>query len=104
MVTVNDESSARLSVSFYDPAGALDTPDAVTYRIDDVDSGDQIRDNTSVLTLASAITINLTPTDNTLVNAAKRFEFRRVTVTASYGVDDQVVDEYTYRVRNRRGA
>ena len=98
MQTVTEKSTAYLTVSFYDKAGALNVPNTITYRIDDVASGLQVRADTSIGTVASSVEITLTATDNAILNANNRSERRRVTVTASYGVADQVADEFYYEI------
>lgn len=62
-------------------------------------SGEQLRGDTP-LTPASSVEIRLTPADNAILNGGN--EQRRVTVVATYGVDDQVTDEYVYMVVNLR--
>lgn len=101
--TVNEASTAYLAVAFYDKAGSLDTPASVSYRIDDVDSGDPVKGDTPI-GAASSIEITLSPADNAMVDSTKRFEMRRVTVEATYGVSDKVQDEYLYKVKNLRKA
>jgi hypothetical protein len=99
LFSVTKKTTAYLTVSFYDKAGALQIPATATYRIDDVGSGDQVRDTTN-LTPATEIEIILRPSDNVILRGGN--EKRRVTVTATYGVDDQVVDEYVYGVVDLR--
>lgn len=98
MQTVTEKSTAYLTVSFYDKSGALAIPNSATYRIDDVQSGSQVRTDTAISPIASSVEIKLTTTDNAILNSAGRNEQRRVTVVAIYGVDDQVTDEHVYEV------
>ena len=97
MMQVNEGTTAYLSATFSDKTGNADTPSTITYRIDDVRSGTEIRDATTI-TAASTVEISLSPTDNRILNATQSYETRRVTVVASYGASDQVTAEYTYRV------
>lgn len=101
METVTERSTAYLTVSFYDKAGALAAPASLTYRIDDVESNVQVRGDTT-LTPANSVEITLTPTDNAILNLVGGNEQRRVTVTAVYGASDQLTDEYIYWVQNLR--
>lgn len=100
MQTVTEKSTAYLTVNFYDKAGALNVPNTITYRIDDVFGGLQVRGDTAIGAPASSIEITLTAADNTILNTAGQNERRRVTVTAVYGLGDQVADEYIYEVAN----
>ncbi len=97
MMQVNEGTTAYLSATFSDKTGTADTPSTITYRIDDVHSGTEIRNATTV-TAASTVEITLSPVDNRILNTAQNYETRRVTVVASYGASDQVTAEYTYRV------
>jgi hypothetical protein len=101
MNTVNERSTAYLTIAFFDPGKVPVTPAAVEYRIDDYDSGAEIRAGTTVTT-GSSVQITLTPTDNMLVNNYAEFERRRVTVIAFYGEDDQQTAEYVYSITNLR--
>lgn len=99
MATVNEGSTAYLSVSFSDKAGAPAQPDAVSYRIDCVTTGQVVLAETP-LAPAASVEIVLTPTYNAILAAGNRVERKRVTVVASYGAADAVNDAYDYHVRN----
>lgn len=99
MATVTEKSTAYLTISFYNKAGVLDEPTSISYRIDDVESGQQVRANTSVAA-ANTVEITLNSADNTILNQVGGDEERRVTVTAIYGENDQITDEYIYQVQN----
>jgi hypothetical protein len=101
MNTVNERSTAYLTISFFDPNGTVATPASVEYRIDDYDTGIQIRDDASI-SAGTSVQITLTPGDNTLLNNYAEFERRRVTVIAHYGQDDQQTAEYVYSIANLR--
>ena len=47
MERVNEQSTAYLTVSFRDKAGALATPAAISYRVDDEATRTQIRGDTA---------------------------------------------------------
>lgn len=100
MERVNEQSTAYVTVSFRDKAGALATPATISYRIDDVETGQEIRDDTAVTPAASSVEITLTPADNTLVNLNRQYEQHVVTVAATYGASDAVRAEYAYEVVN----
>lgn len=99
MEQVNEKSTAYLTVSFKDKAGAPAAPASVTYRVDDATGNTAVRASTA-LGAAASIEITLTKEDNAIVNAANRFETRVVTVIAVYGASDELRDEYRYQIRN----
>ncbi len=96
---VNEGTSKKLAIDFFDEAGLPVAPATLTYRIDCVTSGTVIRVDTSVTPAASAI-INITPADTRVVSAANRSERRRVTVVAGFGAGDALTSEYEYHVKN----
>jgi hypothetical protein len=101
MEHVNERSTAYLSVTFRDKDSVEQAPSAVTYRVDDVDSGAEIRESTSIAA-AGTVQITLTPSDNVIVGENHEKELRRVTVEATYGADDAVREQFLYAVKNLR--
>lgn len=97
--TVNEKSTAYLTVECLDKAGVAAAPSALSYQIHDVASGAEVRAATA-LAAAAEVEITLTPADNTLVDASRDRETRRVTISATYGASDQVHDVYEYDVKN----
>ena len=97
---VNEGSTAYLTVDFLDKVDAAAAPTSISYRIDDAQSGAEVRADSAVAA-ASQIEIELTVADNTLLGAGD-VETRVVTVTATYGADDEVSDNYFYDVKNLR--
>lgn len=99
---INEKTTAYLPVSFRDKHGQLAAPSSITYRIDCLTSGRQVRAWTA-LSPAAQTEIVLTASDNAIFGSSER-ERRLVTVVASYGsgTDDQVTGDYTYDVRNLR--
>lgn len=98
--SVNERTTAYLSVSFKDKAGALAAPTAVTYRIDCLTSSQAVRGSTAVAP-AGTVEITLTADDNAMRSQSNRSELRRVTVVATYGsASDQLTSEHDYAVTN----
>lgn len=100
--TVNEGSSADLNLRFK-KNGSLTVPaSGLNYRIDDLTEDVVIREWTAyTLPLtASDITIRLTSSDNVLYNSANKSELRAVTVSASFGEDNNVTGTFKYRVIN----
>ena len=101
MEEFNEGSTGYVTVSFFDGAGASAVPASLSYRIDDVPSGTEIRGDTS-LAPAASVEITLTPTDNQILDDTRIGEVRAITVTATYGATDAVNSAYQYRVLNLR--
>ena len=99
MKLVAERSTAYLTLSFLDKAGALEAPSSVQYRIDCKTSGQAVRDWTGCPP-GPSVEIVLTPEDNAMQNAANDSERRLVTVIANYGASDEVRDACEYYVRN----
>lgn len=100
MQTINERTSAWLTVAFKDKAGALAVPTSVSYRIDCLTTGIVMKADTSVAA-ASSVEIALSATVNAINTQTNVREQRRVTVTAQYGDNtDQIVAEFDYFVRN----
>ena len=98
---INEGSTSYLTVTFYDKDGGYEAPTTVTYKIWCITNDKEVRAVTS-LTPASSIEITLTPTDNSIISQSNALETRLVTIEASYGVDDEINDEYEYDVKNLR--
>ena len=98
--SVNERTTAYLTVTFKDKAGALAVPTQVQYRIDCLTSGQAVR-ALSTVAPASAVEITLSADDNAIRVDSNRAEIRRVTVVASYGGNaDQVTAFEDYSVTN----
>jgi len=95
---VNEGSTAYLTVSPKDKAGAAAAPISATYEIVDVRTGTTVRTSTSISPGAS-MEITLAPEDNVMLSTAT-YDVRRVLLVANYGVSDVLRDQFTYRVRN----
>ena len=66
------QSTAYVTAAFLDKTGTAATPTAISYRIDDVATGQEIRDDTAITPAASTVEITLTPADNAMVSARGR--------------------------------
>jgi len=102
MSAVKEKDSAFLDLVFRNIANQMQAPLSITYRIDDVDSGQQLRAWTA-LDPAPSLTLQLTSSDNRMVGAGDQ-ERRMVTVVASYGLDgeDQKSQDFIYTVQRLR--
>lgn len=98
MVEINEGTTGYLSATFKNKLGVAQVPTSANYRIDDVATGTEIRGVTAI-TPAETAEIELSSSDNRLLNSQNRHELKRVTVVASYGSGDVVTAEYQYRVK-----
>ena len=103
MERVNEKSTAYLSVTFRDKAGAAQAPASAKYRIDDVATGQSVRSDTDIDSPGSTVELTLNVDDNALKNPIAATEQRRATVVAEYGNGDAVRSEYIYEVINLAG-
>ena len=99
MATVNEKSTSYVSVSFVDKTGAQATPTSVTYRLDCATNSQQIIDWTSVSPAAS-LEIQISSTQNAIINQQNDTERRVVTVRAVYGASDELHAEHYFIVQN----
>lgn len=101
MDSVNEKTTAFVTVTAKDKDGNAAQPTSATYRIDDLDSGDEVRDDKAITMLNGVEEIKLELADNTMVDATKAKEVRRITVDAIYNVDvDELHDEFLYELIN----
>lgn len=99
MRVYKERTTGYLTATCLDADNAPQVPVTLQYRIDCLTSGQVVRDWTAVVPAAAA-EIVLTASDNAMRNAANRSEHRRVTVFATYGVDDEVRNICEYYVEN----
>ena len=99
---VNEGETAYLTVSFSDKAGDPEAPTTISYRIDCLKNSEEIKADTAVTPVASEVEITLKPSENIIIDQSNSTEKRLVTVTGTYGVDDAIVREYEYNLKNMR--
>lgn len=81
---------------------AAATPTTARYRIDDLESEEQVRDWTS-LTPGTSIAISITAGDNAIKSDSKHRETKQITVQAEHGTDSQVTQTAIWKVTNIYG-
>jgi hypothetical protein len=99
---VTERSTAYIAVDFLDKDGEPVAPTSISYRIEDVETGTVVKADTAVAPPAGSVEITVAPAENRLLPGAS-YHRRRVTITAEYGVGDQVTTEYVYEVRALAG-
>lgn len=107
--SINERSSWVKAIEFTDENGDLVVATSASYRIDDVGSDAQIRDDTEVSLNSPPGTdaeINLNPSDTVILDEVHLYETRRLTVTWLFGNDSptkQKSAEYLFNVVNLKG-
>lgn len=97
---INEGTTGYLTVDFKDKNGNLEAPASATYRIDCRTNNQEIKADTDITPIASSVEIELTATDNTIIDQNNAIEKRLVTIKGSYGIDDKINDDYEYAVLN----
>ncbi|MEW6487656.1 MAG: hypothetical protein AB1578_07050 [Thermodesulfobacteriota bacterium] len=99
----NERQSLRLRATFTNADGQPVTPDAVTYRVDNADTGEPVVAETPVAEPATVVDVVITREQNALQDAAAPRERRVVTLDFSYDAGAQGAPiEYRYTLRNLR--
>jgi hypothetical protein len=99
MLSINESTTAYLTVSFYDKNGALAVPESASYTITCITTGTTVK-TTTAMSAASSVELTLSTTDNALINRNNDLEERAVNVTALYSSGtEKVTDQYRYNVK-----
>lgn len=99
---VNEGTSAYLTFSFLDKDEDPIAPTSISYRIDCLKNSTEILEDTPVTPPAAEAEVKIPSSLNSIINQANHLERRLVTVTGTFGDDDDVVGEYEYNVKNMR--
>ena len=102
MDTFNERSTILVTVAWFDADDAAVTPTTAAYRVDDVRSGVNIVASTSIGSLSTTNTIEITPAQNTVLDYRREFEQHAVTVTFTFGAGGTRAGtaRYVYAVNN----
>lgn len=100
---IREKSRHVITVTFRDRATAANvTPTNVYYRLDDLTTGIEIVDWTSVST-DDELNITITPTQNELKDQSHQYETRELSVAADYGLSTQFIESVTFQIENLCG-
>jgi hypothetical protein len=102
MDTVNERSSAYITVNFLDKTGAPAVPSTVTYSTKCRSTGTAIKTDVTV-TPAASVQITLDALDSAIQDSSNNTEIKVLTVKASYGANDECNAEYVWQVKNLTG-
>jgi len=102
MDTFNERSTVLVTVAWYDADDAPVTPTTAAYRVDDVRSGVNIVPSTAITGLSTTNEIEITPSQNTVLDYRREFEQHAVTVTFTFGGGGsrQGTARYVFAVNN----
>ena len=99
MDIINQSESYTITLGFADDSGNAIVPSSAFYRIDDVDSGNQIVDWTQIYPTLSSIDLVTTAEQNGMVGNSTDREERVVTTKFYYSADNKTdTDEYRYMI------
>jgi hypothetical protein len=99
---VIEGSAIQVVVSPFDFDGDATTPTSARYRIDDESSGTEITGWTDIASLSDEMTIDVTATENAIVNSNLAEEVKVVTVQTDYSTGDQQTATIEYVVENKQ--
>jgi hypothetical protein len=97
---VDERTQSVLRLVSTDENGLSTTLTKITYRIDDVLSGTQIKGNTDVTPSSAVVLITITAEENRIINAAKNSEERLVTIKGYAAATEIINTDYRYTIRN----
>ena len=98
-----EQTTAYLDVELRNKFGTPEDPESVSYRVDCMSTGRNVRSDTSI-PAASKLVITLNTNDNSMVYGSHNEEVHRVTITAVYGPGDKLVSQFDYRVNRAKFA
>jgi hypothetical protein len=96
------EGSAFTATAYFRAVGAASTPTNVSYRLDNLTTGERIADWTSV-SAAANVSIAITGTQNAIRSQCNRIERMQLTVAADHDLSTEVRDAAVYEVENLQG-
>lgn len=103
---VNERSTWITDISFTDENGDPVVPSIASYRVDDVGTDVEIRDDTTI-TFDSPpgpfVSVEWTKEDTSILDERHPYETRRMTVSWEYDTDKHGNAEYLLNVRNLKG-
>ena len=98
--TVNEGSAAFLTFTFKDENDVDVVPITIDWRLDDVNSGDQITDWAAIAVPAASVDVQIPPSSNAILDDTTVFEKKLVTVRVDDSLATQSFQDKNYDVRN----
>lgn len=104
MKPVNEGSSSRAMVKFYDETGAAFVPVSAKWKLTDSTNNRTLQDWTDISPLAVEVSIQIPFSLNAIYDDRNLYEERTFTVQADTGnPNSQFSEESRYKVRNLKG-
>lgn len=100
---VREKSVFYTTVRFKDKNGIAMTPASASYRIDDVKSGTEIRDWTTIDDLSTSVELTISGDDNKMVDETNGKEMRELVIKWADSNGNEVKDATYYYVWNLKG-
>lgn len=98
--TINELSTSLVPVKISDENGIPAPPSNVIYQIDCLTSGVEILAPTEISAPGAAFKIEVTATQNRIVDQTNPQEYRRMTLVANYGNGDKLTAQFDWIVNN----
>ena len=98
--TINEGSSAFLTITFKDQTGVGVTPTSAAYRLDN--AGVQVKDWKAFTPSSSSYIIEITGAENAILNSELTQETMTVTVRWTYGTGSSGTESFEYVIKNLR--
>ena len=98
--TINEGSSAFLTITFKDQTGTGVTPTTAAYRLDN--AGVQVRDWEAFTPASSSHIIEITGAENAILNPELATETMTATVRWTYGTGSTGSEAFEYVIKNLR--
>ena len=97
MESVNEQTTCQVTIAFYDEHDNTLTPDSISYILYDKFSGTQRA--TGTLTPNTSVTLEITPSQNNILDQTNRYEIAVLQVTF---ISDgkQATSTYSYKIVN----
>jgi len=97
---VNERTAAEITVTALDLSGDQVAPSTLHYRIDDVNTGQEVKALTAISSPAAVTAISIAPADNAIINPSLKEEPKRLTVIADQDTANEARGQFTYYVKN----
>jgi len=100
--SVNEGSTAYVTVSFTDELGTAIVPSSISIKVNDVITSTELMSSTVTTPGTSSYTVTLTPTANRIINDNHEYEEHVLTIDATYETGKHCTGEYRFNVYNLR--
>lgn len=103
MDIVNEETTYFVVVSFFDEEQNPVLPNNVQYKIEDIETGQTIKEWTRIEPREGTYDIEITAEENKIIDDSNNVERKILTIKYSYGANRAGTGEYIWGVKNLKG-